>query len=76
MIDGKGEGQPQTNAACDEALTDDTDHDDAGCSLRQWHKQQLVLQASNIDRQPSRRYNAKEYILITDSGEPKSYQEI
>ncbi|KAJ9697483.1 hypothetical protein PVL29_009344 [Vitis rotundifolia] len=33
-------------------------------------------QATLEERQPSRRYTSDEYLLLSDGGEPKSYQEV
>jgi hypothetical protein len=33
------------------------------------------LRKSTRDRQPSRKYSANEYVLLSDGGEPESYQE-
>ena len=36
---------------------------------------QLELRKSTRDRQPSRKYPPNEFVLISDQGEPESYQE-
>ena len=33
------------------------------------------LRRSSRQRQPSRRYSTDEYVMLTDAGEPESYQE-
>ena len=60
-----------TDAADDEARTEDTDYNDAREQPPSMATTStLVLQRSNRDHQPSRRYNAQKYVLFINSGEP------
>ena len=61
FLDGKGEGQLQTNAADNEAPAEDINHSNAEEQpLPVALAVTLVLQRFSRDHQPSKRYNAQE----------------
>jgi len=67
----------QTDANGKEALTKDINHGDAGEKPPPMAPvMTLMLYRSSRDCQPSRKYNAQEYILLKNSGILESYQEI
>ena len=77
MIHGEEEGQMQEDIVDDEAPAEDIDHDSAGEQpLQVAPTVNSVLQRFSRDLQPSKRYNAQEFVLLTDSGESESYQKL
>jgi len=61
-----------TDAADNQVPTSDEKQDD---HVEQASHVESQLRRSTREHQPSRRYSPSEYVLLTDGGEPESYQE-
>ena len=78
-----GDEDAQNEGDIPEALPDDSDeesipsqeHDDQGEQFTGQENEQPQLRRSNREHKPSTRYPSLEYLLLTDGGEPESFQE-
>ena len=78
-----GEEDAQNEGDIPEAIPDDSDeesipsqeHDDQGEQFTGQENEQPQLRRSNREHKPSTRYPSLEYLLLTDGGEPESFQE-
>ena len=78
-----GEEDAQNEGDIPEAIPDDSDeesipsqeHDDQGEQFTGQENEQPQLRRSNREHKPSTRYSSSEYLLLTDGGEPESFQE-
>ena len=78
-----GEEDAQNEGDILEAIPDDSDeesipsqeHDDQGEQFTGQENEQPQLRRSNREHKPSTRYPSLEYLLLTDGGEPESFQE-
>ena len=78
-----GEEDAHNEGDIPEAIPDDSDeesipsqeHDDQGEQFTGQENEQPQLRRSNRERKPSTRYPSSEYLLLTDGGEPESFQE-
>ena len=78
-----GEEDAQNEGDIPEAIPDDSDeesipsqeHDDQGEQFTGQENEQPQLRRSNREHKPSTRYPSSEYLLLTDGGEPESFQE-
>ena len=78
-----GEEDAQNEGDIPEAIPDDSDeesipsqeHDDQGEQFPGQENEQPQLRRSNHEHKPSTKYPSSEYLLLTDGGEPESFQE-
>ena len=60
----------------DDAAEDDVEPEIEGEQSPQEPLPQTPLRRSTREKQPSRKYSSNEYVMISDQGEPKTYQEV
>ena len=60
----------------DDAADDDVEPEIEGEEPPQESLPQTPLRRSTREKQPSRKYSSNEYVMISDQGEPETYQEV